>query len=206
VVAATGSSSSGAASAVAAVSTSSSSGAASAVVSVAGAASAVVAVAVSSSSGAASAVVDVAGSALSGAASAVVAVAGSAAPPPPPPPPVERRARLPRQDELWHGFVVSRVVSGTTGPIGWGIVCKRHSGDCKKQITHGVEELSDSVCKRSLKKWIIMGYDIDPDEPGAQKRHVRCANLRVLDVPLTADLDAELDAAKVAAIAAGFRA
>jgi hypothetical protein len=196
VVAATASSSSGAASAVVSVAGSSSSGAASAVAAVSG----------SSSSGAASAVVSVAGSALSGAASAVVTAAGSAVPPPPPRFPVARGPRVPRQDELWHGFVVSRIVSGASGQIGWGIVCKRHSRDCKKQITFGVEAFSDSVCKRKLKKWIIMGYDIDPDEPGAQQQHIHCARLRVLDVPLTADLDAELDAAKIAAIAAGFRA
>lgn len=82
--------------------------------------------------------------------------------------------------------------------IGWGATCYRHrnadddakSPHCKKQITFGVEGLTDEACIRRLKLWLLAGFAIGIDSRTGRRDHVKI-DARIMTDELT---DAELDA------------
>lgn len=142
------------------------------------------------------------------------------APPPTPPPPRAEaghdRARGPRSEpqaprgsrgSMWGPFMISQVMRDGA-PIGWGLVCGRHTNSfdqaaCKKQLTYGRDGLTDAMCVSLLKQWALAGYSIPPDEGHGRYVHVTVkGNLRSSDYDRTlADdvLDDRLASAQSAA-------
>ncbi len=136
---------------------------------------------------------------------------------PPAPPPVPLPASPPNPDggvaqpaeeprhpracrkEVWGCFALARVYSQGRH-TGWGATCNRHfnageSTACKKQLAFGAEHFSDVDCRRKLKRWLLMGFDVPEDGEESRTLHLKCANLRTLD-PLgtEGELDRELEA------------
>lgn len=96
----------------------------------------------------------------------------------------------------WGPWTLAPVVSGGI-TIGWGATCAMHCnadgklGACKRQLTFGSKSpLSETEVRCKLKKWLLMGREIQPG-PHARDMHFQVSGLlRELHVPET---EAELD-------------
>ena len=128
-------------------------------------------------------------------------------PPPPPPPPSDgpQRLRQPRSF-AWGPFKIAKVFLHHRH-AGWGATCGRHHNDagahtqCKKQLVFGrARPLSDSQCIIGLKKWLILGFFLDPNETRQRTLHVSFdARAEALQGTRGRDLDQELQDAMAGA-------
>lgn len=92
--------------------------------------------------------------------------------------------------EHWGPFQLAAVFSGSK-QIGWGATCRRHTNltdlpsdpACKKQITFGREKLSDSECRKRLKRWLLLGVAIDTEATHTARADHVAMNCRILEEP-----------------------
>ena len=115
-------------------------------------------------------------------------------PPPLAPAPFDRRARK----ILWGPFQLAEVHSKGI-KIGWGATCGAHTNDsdaaevhppaCKKQITFGIDGLTDADLRVRMKRRPIAGMHMLDGTGNDRKHHVKI-NARELTEFEEADLDA----------------
>lgn len=148
--------------------------------------------------------------------------------PPPPQPPPEDRQRAQPASEGEEGVLRRRGAGGEHAPagsrsyrwgpfslamvyssgeqVGWGCTCRQHknrsdrpNAQCKLQLRYGARDpLSDSVCQKLLKQWLLAGIDVAKDD------HARDMHMLFRPRDFDRDIsDAELDRRLAAFVEAG---